>query len=209
MANLRETKTMVIDIRTENPTQSAPRHLPICPFFTSSAARSISTHSDQITQMAAPQWNSTVQNSLRLSTPDISKLSHWNGKNETLHITNLRVKTPARQHTHLIERLDLRVHNERKLAQLARVRLGRRQPLLQARLVHVLEAAGAIARRQQRIVQITLAVADATDVAAALRRLAAARAVAVWHFGIGEGTEKYTMIMIIVINGQWSIYKQT
>lgn len=67
------------------------------------------------------------------------------------------------------------MHDEGKLAQLAGVRLGGGEPLLQACLVHVLQTAGAIARREQRILRITLAVADAADVAAVLRCLAAAR----------------------------------
>lgn len=49
---------------------------PIRPRFTSSAARSINTHNDQITHNAAAQWNKTAQNSRRRSTPDISKLRH-------------------------------------------------------------------------------------------------------------------------------------
>lgn len=74
----------------------------------------------------------------------------------------------------LVERLDLGVHDERELAQLARVRLGRGKPLLQTGLVHVLEAARAVARRQQRVLGVGLAVADPADVAAALGRVAAA-----------------------------------
>lgn len=81
--------------------------------------------------------------------------------------------------TNLVERLDLGVHDERELAQLARVRLGRRKPLLQTGLVHVLEAARAVARRQQRVLGIGLAVADPADVAAALGRVAAAGTVSV------------------------------
>lgn len=60
------------------------------------------------------------------------------------------------------------MHDEWKLAQLTRIRLGRRQPLLQARLMHIFEAARTVARRQQRIVQITLAMADTTNVTATL-----------------------------------------
>lgn len=74
----------------------------------------------------------------------------------------------------LVERFDLGVHDERKLAQLARVRLGRREPLLQTRLVDVLETAGTVAWRQERILRIGLAVADPADVATALGRVAAA-----------------------------------
>lgn len=74
----------------------------------------------------------------------------------------------------LVERLDLGVHDERELAQLARVRLGRRQPLLQAGLVDVLEAARAVARRKERVLRIGLAVADPADVSAALGCVAAA-----------------------------------
>lgn len=152
--------------------------IPIWPRFTSSAARSISTHSDQITQMAAAQWKSTAQHSLRLSTPDISRLSHCRNTNvKALNVIPSVQSILYPSDAYLVEGLDFRVHDERELAQLARVRLGSGQPLLQARLVHVLEAAGTVAGRQQRIVQIALAVADATDVAAALRRLAAARAV--------------------------------
>lgn len=51
---------------------------PIMPRFTSSAARSISTHSDHITHNAAAQWNKTAQNKRLRSTPDMSKLRHCN-----------------------------------------------------------------------------------------------------------------------------------
>lgn len=70
--------------------------------------------------------------------------------------------------TYLIEGLYFGVHDEGELAQLAGV--GRRcgQPLLQARLVHILQTAGAVAGRQQRILWIALAVADAANVAAVL-----------------------------------------
>lgn len=66
------------------------------------------------------------------------------------------------------------MHDEWEFAQLARVGFGRSQPLLQARLVYILQAAGTVAWRQQRVVQIALAMTNATDVAAALRCLAAA-----------------------------------
>lgn len=46
------------------------------PAATSSADRSINTHRLQITQSAAARWNRTAQNSLRRSTPLISKLRH-------------------------------------------------------------------------------------------------------------------------------------
>lgn len=75
----------------------------------------------------------------------------------------------------LVEGLDLGVHDEGELAQLAGVRLGGGEPLLEARLVDVLQAAGAVAWRQERILGIALAVADAADVAAVLGGLAAAR----------------------------------
>lgn len=67
------------------------------------------------------------------------------------------------------------MHYEGKLAQLARVRLGRGQPLLQARLVDELEAPRAVAGGEQGILGLALAVADPTNVSAVLRRLAAAR----------------------------------
>lgn len=51
---------------------------PMRPRFTSSAARSMSTHSDQMTHSAAAKWNKTAQKSRRRSTPDISRLLHWN-----------------------------------------------------------------------------------------------------------------------------------
>lgn len=46
------------------------------PAATSSAERSIKTHKLQITQSAAARWKRTAQNSLRRSTPLISKLRH-------------------------------------------------------------------------------------------------------------------------------------
>lgn len=49
----------------------------INPRFTSSVARSISTHSDHITQVAAAQWNNTEQKRRRRSIPDICKARHW------------------------------------------------------------------------------------------------------------------------------------
>lgn len=56
-------------------------------FLTSSAARSISTHNDQITHNAAAKWNKTAQNKRRRSTPDISKLRHWTFKIENQEIS--------------------------------------------------------------------------------------------------------------------------
>jgi len=67
------------------------------------------------------------------------------------------------------------VHDEGEFAELAGVRLGGGEPLLEAGLVDVLQTSGAVARREQRVLRITLAVADAADVAAVLRGLAAAR----------------------------------
>lgn len=49
----------------------------IRPRFTSSEARSISTHSDQMTQVAIAQWNRMEQKSPRRSMPDMSKARHW------------------------------------------------------------------------------------------------------------------------------------
>lgn len=69
------------------------------------------------------------------------------------------------------------MHYKREFAQFASVRLGRGQPLLQACLVHVLQAARAVARGQQRIQWVTLAMAYPTNIAAVLRRLTAARSV--------------------------------
>jgi len=67
------------------------------------------------------------------------------------------------------------VHDEGEFAELAGVCLGGGEPLLEAGLVDVLQTSGAVARREQRVLRITLAVADAADVAAVLRGLAAAR----------------------------------
>lgn len=80
------------------------------------------------------------------------------------------------QRTYLIERLDFRVHDERKLAQFARVCLGGGEPLLKTRLVDIFQASRAVAGRQQRIPGLTLAVTNAANVSAVLRRLTAARA---------------------------------
>lgn len=66
--------------------------------------------------------------------------------------------------SYLIEWLDFGVHDKGELAKLARVRLGGGQPLLQTPLVHILQAAGAIAGRQERIQGVALAVADAANV---------------------------------------------
>lgn len=85
---------------------------------------------------------------------------------------------------YLVEGLDLGVHDEGELAQLAGVRLGGGEPLLEARLVHVLQATGAVAWREERILGIALAVADAADVAAVLGCLAAARTESVRIFQI-------------------------
>lgn len=49
---------------------------PITPRFTSSAARSMSTHSDQMTHKAAAEWKSTEQQSRRLSMLEMSRLRH-------------------------------------------------------------------------------------------------------------------------------------
>lgn len=76
---------------------------------------------------------------------------------------------------YLIERLDFGVHDERKLAQFARVGLGGGEPLLQTRLVDIFEAARAVAGRQQRIPGFALAMANTANVSAVLRRLTAAR----------------------------------
>lgn len=46
--------------------------------LTSSAERSIKTHKLQMTHKAAAKWKSTAQKSRRRSTPDISKLLHYN-----------------------------------------------------------------------------------------------------------------------------------
>ena len=55
---------------------------PSFPFFTSSAERSINTQRLQMTQSAAARWKRTAQKSLRRSTPDISKLRHYEKKKE-------------------------------------------------------------------------------------------------------------------------------
>lgn len=75
--------------------------------------------------------------------------------------------------TYLVEGLDLGVHDERELAQLTRGGLGGGEPLLQTGLVHIFEAAGAVAGRQQRVLRLALAVTDTADVAAVLRGLTA------------------------------------
>lgn len=65
---------------------------PMRPRLTSSAARSIRTHSDHMTHKAAAQWNSTAQNRRRLSTPDISKLRHWNSnENKNVQIKKIKI----------------------------------------------------------------------------------------------------------------------
>lgn len=74
----------------------------------------------------------------------------------------------------LVERFDLGVHDERELAQLARVRLRCRQPLLQTRLVDILEASGAVTWRQEWILWVGLAVTNPANVTAALGCVAAA-----------------------------------
>lgn len=72
------------------------------------------------------------------------------------------------------------MHDEWELAQLARRGLGGGEPLLQARLVDILEAARAVAGRQQRVLGFAFAVANPTNVAAVLRCLAARRTEPGW-----------------------------
>lgn len=98
---------------------------------------------------------------------------------------NRRCGCPLYLYTHLVERLDLGVHDEGELAQFARRGLGGSEPLLQTRLVHILEASRAVARGEQRILRLALAVTDAANVAAILRRLAAARSESVGGGGGG------------------------
>lgn len=50
------------------------------------------------------------------------------------------------------------MHNKVKLAQFARSRIGGGEPLLQARLVHILQTTRTITRRQQWIAHIGLTV---------------------------------------------------
>lgn len=47
---------------------------------------------------------------------------------------------------------------------------------MQTGLVHILEAAGAVTRRQQRVGDVSLAVADPTDVVVGIRYVGARRA---------------------------------
>lgn len=55
--------------------------------------------------------------------------------------------TRRHSETYLVEGLDLGVHDEGELAELAGVGLGGGEPLLQACLVDVLKASGAVAWR--------------------------------------------------------------
>ena len=97
--------------------------------------------------------------------------------------------------TYLTEWLYLGVHNKRKLAQLTGTRIRSRQPLLQTRLMHILQTAGTVTGCQQRIICIILTMANPTDVNTALRRLAASGSVSEKgnkaefnYMGTGEAT---------------------
>ena len=66
------------------------------------------------------------------------------------------------------------MHDEGELAELTGRGLGRCEPLLQTRLVHILEASRAVAGRQEGVLSLALAVTDAANVPTVLGRLTAA-----------------------------------
>lgn len=66
--------------------------------------------------------------------------------------------------TNLPERLDLGVHDEVELAELAAPGVRTLDPLLQARLVHITQGTRAVAGGDEGVVRLPLTVADATHV---------------------------------------------
>lgn len=66
----------------------------------------------------------------------------------------------ARASTYFSQRLQPGLHDELVLAELAAARVGALDPLLQAGLVHEVQAPGAVAGRDQRALVVPLAVAD-------------------------------------------------
>lgn len=134
----------------------------------------MSTHSDQMTHSAAAQWKSTVQQRRRRSMLEMSRLRHCrveppqnapnpiDANDDEAKQCQMRIskkgernKLVGRQYrwidriddAHLVEGLDFGVHDEGELAEFTGI--GRRcgEPLLQACLMHILQAAGTVAGR--------------------------------------------------------------
>lgn len=91
--------------------------LPIKPLWTSSAARSINTNNDHTTHIAATKWNRIAQNSLRLSTLDISKRRHWKHHfiSEIIHVYLYTLIHTSLMGLILVCKIKLNLHNSQDL----------------------------------------------------------------------------------------------
>ncbi|CAN7994136.1 unnamed protein product, partial [Ixodes hexagonus] len=98
-----------------------------------------------------------------------------------LHRRHFQLVADGAKTSYLSEGLDLGVHDEIELAELAAARVRRLDPLLEAGLVHEPEAAGAVAGRNKRILCVRFAVTNTAHVAVEAVRRRPSPLLLLWH----------------------------